>query len=73
MADESEAAVRKTVSLPASFWKRVEDYRFGNRIRSETEAVRRLIELGLASAGDAGGIIPDAKAPRRRHQARTTG
>ena len=38
---------RKLVSLPADMSRAIEDYRFTNRIGSESEAIRRLIEAGL--------------------------
>jgi len=42
-------SARKIVSLPPDLAKAVEDFRFANRIATESEAVRRLIELGLAA------------------------
>jgi metal-responsive CopG/Arc/MetJ family transcriptional regulator len=38
---------RKIVSLPAHLAKAIEDFRFGERISTEAEAIRRLIEAGL--------------------------
>jgi len=35
------------VSLPPNLWEALEDYRFENRINTESEAIRRLIEAGL--------------------------
>lgn len=32
--------------------ERIEDYRYGNRIPSRSEAMRRLIEMGLRAAED---------------------
>jgi hypothetical protein len=55
MAENDDSPVRKTVSLPADFWRRIEDFQFENRIKRETEAIRRLIELGLEAAKGAGG------------------
>lgn len=43
-------ATRKQVSLPPDLEEAVEDFRFGNRIGTESEAIRRLIELGLEAA-----------------------
>ncbi|MGX9963146.1 hypothetical protein ACVFYP_07470 [Roseomonas sp. F4] len=43
-------ASRKLVSLPADLTEKVENYRFENRINTEAEAIRRLIELGLEAA-----------------------
>ncbi len=40
-------SARKIVSLPSDLAKAVEDFRFANRIVTESEAMRRLIELGL--------------------------
>jgi hypothetical protein len=47
MPDEKDTIIRKTVSLPASLWQRIEDFQFSARVKRDTEAVRRLIELGL--------------------------
>jgi hypothetical protein len=38
---------RKMVSLPAELAEQVEDYRFANRLKTEADAIRRLIQLGL--------------------------
>ncbi len=49
-----EPSVRKTLALPQALWKAVDDYRYANRIASEVETVRRLLEAGLlAKDGDA--------------------
>jgi hypothetical protein len=42
-----ESIVRKTVSLPAPLAQRVEAYRFSSHTKTETEALRTLIEAGL--------------------------
>ena len=42
-----ETTVRKLVSLPRPMVKAIEDYRFANRVSTESEAIRRLIEAGL--------------------------
>ncbi len=52
MSETPDPIVRKTVSLPASLWQRVEDYQFTNRIKRDTKAVRCLIELGLKAANE---------------------
>ena len=49
MSTETDPPVRKTVSLPSSVWRRIEDFQFSNRIKRETEAIRRLVEAGLAA------------------------
>lgn len=51
MPDETNKVVRKTVSLPGDLWQRVDDFQFQNRIKRESEAIRRLIEAGLEAAG----------------------
>jgi hypothetical protein len=58
MQASTDPAVRKTVSLPASVWKQVEDFQFSHRIKRETEAMRRLIQLGLAAAKKPGSGSP---------------
>lgn len=45
-----ETTVRKLVSLPKELAKNVDDFRFAGRIKTESEAIRRLIELGLEAA-----------------------
>lgn len=51
MADDPDPLVRKTVSLPASVWRRIEDFQFANRIKRDTQAVRDLVEAGLTMNG----------------------
>ena len=41
------AETRKIVSLPAGLARAIEDYRFNNRLKTEAEALRQLIEAGL--------------------------
>jgi hypothetical protein len=41
---------RKIVSLPAELARAIEDYRFANRLKTEAEAIRQLIDLGLKAA-----------------------
>jgi Arc/MetJ-type ribon-helix-helix transcriptional regulator len=53
-------ASRKPVSLPPELAQAVEDFRFANRFKTESDAIRRLIELGLDAAG-AKGAKPKGK------------
>jgi len=39
------------VSLPQALAKAIDDYRFGRRLKTESEAVRQLIEAGLKAGG----------------------
>ncbi len=50
MEKQGDPIVRKTVSLPESVWLQIEDFQFANRIKRDTEAVRKLIELGLKAS-----------------------
>jgi hypothetical protein len=58
---------RKIVSLPAELAQAIEDYRFNHRMKTEAEAIRRLIELGLGkapvSAPPGGGTPGSARRP----------
>jgi hypothetical protein len=47
MARPKTMASRKLVSLPPDIAEAVDDFRFSNRIGTEAEAIRRLIEAGL--------------------------
>src|SRR5947207_15835255 len=52
---------RIMVSLPLKLAEAVDDYRFKNRLRSDAEVLRRLIELGLGKAptsAPSGGSTP---------------
>lgn len=50
MAKPKIMARQRPLSLPADMVKAVDDYRFGNRIASESEAIRQLIRKGLEAA-----------------------
>ncbi len=52
MSDEADPITRKTVSLPSSTWRRIEDFQFENRIKKDAVAIRHLIELGLEKAAE---------------------
>ena len=47
--DAPSPTVKKLLVLPEDMARRIADYRFGQRIPSANEAVRRLITLGLAA------------------------
>ena len=40
--------LRKTLALPEALWVAVTEYRFASRVASETEAVRQLLQRGIA-------------------------
>ncbi len=46
-APAAAPVVRKVTALPPALWERVNEWRHDNRIGTEVEAVRRLIEIGL--------------------------
>lgn len=50
MADTEDPIIRKSVSLPTSLWKRIEDFQFDHRVKRDAEAIRQLVELGLEAA-----------------------
>jgi hypothetical protein len=50
MANEPLYPIKKLVYLTEGQAKRISEYRFGERVQSENEAIRRLIELGLEAA-----------------------
>ncbi|MEM9670643.1 MAG: hypothetical protein AAF950_17135 [Pseudomonadota bacterium] len=41
---------RKMVSLPSEMAEKVEDYRYEQRFKTEADAIRELIRLGLEAA-----------------------
>ena len=64
--------IRKVVSLPEDLAKRLEDFRFNNRIKSEAEAMRRLIELGLRETDSASDASSSGSASDAGDMTRTT-
>ena len=62
---------RKIVSLPAALAQAIEDYRFSNRLKTEAEAIRRLIEVGLSGQGAP--KSPDAGGPASASSSRPIG
>ena len=54
MPREKEMDTRKIVSMPAELAKAIEDFRFDERISTEAEAIRRLLEAGLKAHGRSG-------------------
>jgi metal-responsive CopG/Arc/MetJ family transcriptional regulator len=41
--------VRKIFSLPESLSQQIDDFRFARRLKTESEAIRMLVEAGLAA------------------------
>ena len=56
MVEEPDLIVRKTVSLPLSAWSCIEYFQFENRLKHESKAIHRLIELGLEAARQRQGV-----------------
>lgn len=50
MAAEIIFPVKKLIRITDDQEQRIADFRFSHRLQSETEAIRRLIELGLEAA-----------------------
>jgi hypothetical protein len=61
MVVNSEKTVRKIVSLSRDVVTTIETFRFSNHIKTESEAIRRLIELGLKAAATSSKPKPKAK------------
>jgi hypothetical protein len=53
MSRDTAFPVKKLVYLTERQAERIADYRFGNRIKSENEAIRQLLEKGLEAAEEA--------------------
>lgn len=54
MSKDTVFPVKKLVNLTEEQAKRIADFRFENRLASENEAVRVLIELGLDASAKKG-------------------
>ena len=47
-ADRPLARVTTTINLPRNLVEQIDDFRFERRLSSRTEAIRKLLEEGLA-------------------------
>ena len=52
MPRRKEMHVRLVINMPEGLAARVEDYRFDHRIEIQAEAIRVLIDKGLAAEGE---------------------
>lgn len=43
--------VRKLVTLSDELWAEIEDFRFANRVKTESDALRELLRRGLDAKG----------------------
>ncbi len=66
MVVNPDSMVRKIVTLPHSMVEAIATFRHSNRIPAESEAIRRLIDLGLQVAGKA----PDPITPTEAEEVR---
>ena len=53
MSRETSYPVKKLIFLTEEQAERISDFRFENRLNSENEAIRQLIELGLRTIDEA--------------------
>jgi len=65
--------VKKLVPLTAEQAQRIRDYRFAQKIDSENEAIRRLIEAGLGAIVTRGGPRSGGSALGSARKPRSTG
>ncbi len=66
MATPPSLTVRKLLSITPELAKAIADYRFQHRIATESEATRRLIEIGLETTKQ----LPVKRQPTKRQPAR---
>ncbi len=45
---DARKSITKSISLPVEMWAGISDYRYANRIPTEAEAIRRLLDEVLA-------------------------
>ena len=56
MAKQPTLTTKKLIALDPKMMREIESYRFSERIESESEAIRRLIELGLNASSAPKGV-----------------
>jgi hypothetical protein len=69
MAVNPDHMTRKLVSLPNELLRAIEDFRFQHRIKTEAEAIRRLIEAGLNTGDNSASASPSGLGPSRKPDA----
>lgn len=47
-----DTTIRKNVAMPRELWELVRSFRFRHEINTESEAIRRLVEIGLDTVKD---------------------
>jgi hypothetical protein len=57
----TDELIRKSVTLPAQLWVAVRDFRFSRRLESDADAVRRLLQSGLAAERHGVRAVPPAR------------
>ncbi len=62
-------ASRKLVSFPAPLAQAIEDFRYTNRIPSDSEAIRQLVEAGLGKSA----AVPSGSGSGSARKPRSTG
>lgn len=55
MAINKKTTVQKLIAMPRPLAEQVNDYRYDNRLPSEAEAIRRLIQRGLEAEHEGNG------------------
>ncbi len=60
---------RITITVTAQQFSRIEDYRFGHKMKNQTQAILSLIEKGLAESGAAPALPEDAMEVARDYHA----
>lgn len=55
MAKQTVYPIKKLVNLTEEQASRIADFRFAQRLQSENEAIRRLIEIGLGASAKSNG------------------
>ena len=58
MSDADERTQRFSIAFTTGELERLDDWRFAKRLPTRAEAIRRLLDIGLAA--DAAGWTPDA-------------
>jgi len=56
-----DKSVQKLVAMPREMADAIADFRFEHRLRSEAEAIRRLIRAGLKAMHHEGGVTDDPR------------
>ena len=58
--------VKKLLTMPKELWAKIEEIRFRDRFKTESDAMRHLLQLGCERQNELYGVVPLWPKPKER-------